>query len=146
MDFVGRNMKKIPEGPGFNSPTKWEIPNEVFEEFIVNALVSRDYFISSTVKIFIYSDRVEIASPGRLPNSLTVENIKNGVSIARNPILFSAAQYVLPYQGLGTGIMRSLALYPKIMVENKIAENSFTVTTLGNTEGDRPLQQMPRLK
>jgi predicted HTH transcriptional regulator len=127
MDFIGRNMKKIPETTGFNSPTKWEIPHEVFEELIVNALVHRDYFISSTIKVFVFSDRIEIVSPGKLPNSLTVENIKNGISIARNPVLLSAAQYVLPYKGLGTGIIRSYTLYPEISMENNDAQNQFRV-------------------
>jgi len=125
MDFIGRNMRKLPETNGFNSPTKWEIPYEVFEELLVNALVHRDYFISSTVKIFMFSDRVEIVSPGKLPNSLTIENIKNGVSIIRNPILLSAVQFILPYKGLGTGIRRSFSLYPGITMENKSDENQF---------------------
>jgi predicted HTH transcriptional regulator len=128
MDFIGRNMRKIPDGVGFNSQTKWEIPHEVFEELLVNALVHRDYFISSTVKVFIYTDRVEIVSPGKLPNSLTIKNIKNGVSIMRNPILLSAVQYILPYKGLGTGIIRSYSLYPDIIMENRIEENQFKVT------------------
>jgi len=127
MDFIGRNMKKVPETNGFNSPTKWEIPYEVFEELLVNALVHRDYLISSTVKVLVFSDRVEIISPGKLPNSLTVENIKNGVSILRNPILLSTVQYILPYKGLGTGITRSFSLYPDITMENKIDENQFKV-------------------
>jgi predicted HTH transcriptional regulator len=127
MDFIGRNMKKIPETSGFNSQTKWEIPHEVFEELVVNALVHRDYFVSATIKVFVYADRVEIISPGKLPNSLTVENIKNGVSIIRNPILLSAAQFVLPYKGLGTGIRRSYSLYPAITLENQIDENQFKV-------------------
>jgi len=127
MDFIGRNMKKVPEASGFNSPTKWEIPYEVFEELLVNALVHRDYFISSTIKVFVYTDRVEIISPGRLPNSLTVENIKNGVSIIRNPILLSTLQYILPYKGLGTGIRRSYSLYPDIAMENEIDDNQFKV-------------------
>jgi len=120
-------MKKLPETNGFNSQTKWEIPYEVFEELLVNALVHRDYFISSTVKIFMFSDRVEIVSPGKLPNSLTIENIKNGVSIMRNPILLSTVQYILPYKGLGTGIRRSFSLYPDITMENKSDENQFKV-------------------
>jgi predicted HTH transcriptional regulator len=125
LDFIGRNMKKVPENPGFNSTTKWEIPHEVFEELIVNALVHRDYFISSTIKVFIYTDKIEIISPGKLPNSLTVDNIRSGVSVARNPILLSAVQYVLPYKGLGTGIRRALSLYPDIILENMIEENQF---------------------
>jgi len=127
MDFIGRNMKKIPETNGFNAPTKWEIPYEVFEELLVNALVHRDYLISSTVKILVFSDRVKIASPGKLPNSLTVENIKNGVSILRNPILLSTVQHILPYKGLGTGIRRSFSLYPDIAMENRVDENLFRV-------------------
>jgi predicted HTH transcriptional regulator len=127
MSFIGRNMKKIPEADSFNSPTKWEIPHEVFEELLVNALVHRDYFISSTVKIYMFSDRVEIVSPGKLPNSLTVETIKNGISILRNPILLSTVQYMLPYKGLGTGIRRSYSLYPDIIMENNINENQFKV-------------------
>lgn len=121
--FIGRNMKKVPTGPGFNSQTKWEIPHEVFQELLVNALVHRDYFITATVKVFIYADRVEIINPGRLPNSLTVENIKNGISIPRNPILVSLAQYILPYKGLGTGIIRAFSLYPHIIIENQVEEN-----------------------
>jgi predicted HTH transcriptional regulator len=128
LDFIGRCMKKIPETPGFNSHTKWEIPYEVFEELMVNALVHRDYFIASTVKVFVYTDKVEIVSPGRLPNSLTIENIKSGVSIARNPILLSQAQFLLPYKGLGTGIPRSYSLYPDITMESEDALNQFRVT------------------
>lgn len=58
-----------------------EIPTEVFEELLVNALIHRDYFINSLVKVFIFPNRIEIISPGKLPNSLTVENILNGISI-----------------------------------------------------------------
>ena len=53
-----------------------EIPNIVFEELLVNALVHRDYFISSPVRIFILDDRIEIVSPEHFPNNLTVDNIK----------------------------------------------------------------------
>jgi predicted HTH transcriptional regulator len=127
MNFIGRNMKKIPEESGFNSQTKWEIPHEVFEEILVNALVHRDYFISATIKILVFSDRVEIISPGKLPNSLSVENIKNGVSILRNPVFLSAVQHILPYKGLGTGIRRSYSLYPDIIMENQIDDNQFKV-------------------
>ena len=130
MDFIGRNMKKVPETDGFNSQSKWEIPYNVFEELLVNALVHRDYFISSTTKVLVYSDKVEIISPGKLPNSITVENIKNGVSVLRNPVLLSTIQHILPYKGLGTGIRRSYSLYPDIIMQNKIEENQFVVIIL----------------
>ena len=126
ISFIGRNLKKIPTGETFNSHTAWEIPYEVFEELIVNSLVHRDYFISSTIKVFIFTDRVEILSPGKLPNSLTINNILSGISIARNPILQNIAQHTLPYKGLGTGIMRAVSLYPCITFINDPDKEQFS--------------------
>jgi len=125
--FINRNIKKIPQGTSFNSPSVWEIPQEVFEEVLVNAIIHRDYFIQSTIKIFIYLDRIEIVSPGKLPNSLTIENIANGISIARNPVLQSLAQYILPYKGLGTGVGRAISVYPDIQFVNNAESNQFIV-------------------
>jgi ATP-dependent DNA helicase RecG len=130
ISFIDRNLKKIPTGSTFNSATVWEIPYEVFEELIVNALVHRDYFISSTIKVFIFSDRIEIISPGKLPNSLTVENIKSGVSISRNPILQTMAQHTLPYKGLGTGVVRAISFYPKIKFLNDVEQERLIVTIM----------------
>jgi len=132
ISFIGRNLKKIPTGETFNSHTAWEIPYEVFEELIVNALVHRDYFISSTIKVFIFTDRVEILSPGKLPNSLTINNILSGISIARNPILQNIAQHTLPYKGLGTGIMRAVSLYPNISLFNDLEKEQFRVVIKRN--------------
>ena len=53
--------------------------------------------------------------PGYLPNNLTIEKIKLGNSNIRNPILVSFASRILPYRGLGSGIMRALAAYPEII-------------------------------
>lgn len=120
MAFIERNLKKIPSGKSFNSRLKWEIPQEVFEELIVNALIHRDYFINSTIKVFIYSDRIEIISPGKLPNSLSVESMLNGgISIPRNPVLQSLAQHILPYKGLGTGVTRAISKYKEIKFINE---------------------------
>jgi ATP-dependent DNA helicase RecG len=56
------------------------------------------------VRVFVLDDRIEIVSPGHLPNNLTVANIRNGNSNIRNPILTSFATTLLPYRGLGTGV------------------------------------------
>jgi ATP-dependent DNA helicase RecG len=78
-----RNLHKIQAGRGVNAPGTPEIPQTVFEELLVNALVHRDYLISAPVRIFIFDDRIEIISPGSLPDNLTVEKIKNGNSRQR---------------------------------------------------------------
>ena len=72
LSFITRNLKKVQKENGFNSPSELEIPLETLEELLVNALIHRDYFISSTIKVFIYDNRIEIVSPGKLPNTLTI--------------------------------------------------------------------------
>jgi ATP-dependent DNA helicase RecG len=65
--------------------------------------------------LFIFSDRIEIISPGHLPNNLTVDNIRNGNSNIRNPILASyVAKGLLPYRGLGSGVPRAIEAWPRI--------------------------------
>ncbi len=92
-----------------------EVPDLVFEELLVNALIHRDYLVSAPIRLFIFDNRIEIISPGHLPDNLTVEKIRLGNSIIRNPILVSyAAKGILPYRGLGSGIKRALEVWPEI--------------------------------
>jgi predicted HTH transcriptional regulator len=123
--FLNRNLKKIQKGKDFNTPGVLEVPRIVLEELLVNALVHRDYFIQSSIKLFVFDNRIEIISPGKLPNTLTVERIKSGISVARNPVIHSTAQYILPYSGLGSGILRALAHYDKIDFENDMQSDRF---------------------
>lgn len=118
LSFIVQNLKEVQEEPGFNSLGKLEIPIEAIVELLVNALVHRDYFINSTIKVFVYDNRIEILSPGKLSNTLSVENIKAGISLARNPILYSNVPYLLPFQGVGSGIIRALKKYPNIEFVN----------------------------
>ena len=112
--FLLDNTRQVQGEQGINSPGKPEIPRIVLEELVANALVHRDYFISAPVRVFVFSDRIEIISPGHLPNNLTVENIKAGNSNTRNPVLASFAYQILPYRGFGSGIIRALEQYPDI--------------------------------
>lgn len=68
-----------------------------------------------TIRLFVFDNRIEIISPGHLPNNLTIEKIKAGNSNIRNPILVSyVAKGLLPYHGLGSGIKRALKEWPAI--------------------------------
>ena len=101
---LGEHFRRGVDAPGVS-----EVPEAVFEEPLVNALVHRDYLVSAPIRIFIFDDRIEIISPGHLPDNLTVEKIRQGNSIIRNPILVSyVAKGLLPYHGLGSGIKRAL--------------------------------------
>ncbi len=130
MSFILGNIKSIQKGQGINSLGEPEIPRIVFEELIANALIHRDYFVSAPVRIFVFEDRVEIISPGHLPNNLTIENIKNGNSNIRNPILASYATKILPYRGLGSGIIRALKAYPNIDFVDDRDGNQFKAVIL----------------
>jgi ATP-dependent DNA helicase RecG len=127
--FVARNLHKLQAGRGVNYPGQPEIPLVVFEELLVNALIHRDYLIDAPIRLFIFDNRIDIISPGSLPNNLTVEKIRTGISNIRNPILVSyTAKGLLPYHGLGSGIKRALSAWPDIELIDDRVGALFTAT------------------
>ncbi|MBU6993534.1 RNA-binding domain-containing protein [Ferrovum myxofaciens] len=125
LGFIIANTRAAQGEQGFNSPGLPEIPRIVWEELVANALIHRDYFISAPVRVLVFADRVEIISPGHLPNNLTIENIKAGNSNMRNPILASFAAKLLPYRGLGSGLLRVIRAWPQIELIDDRAGNLF---------------------
>ena len=126
-DFILSKLDKIQAGQSFNSLGKSEIPEIVITELLVNALIHRDYFINDSIKLFLFDDRIEIISPGKLPNSLTEEQIKKGVRRSRNNIIASLAPDLLEYRGAGSGILRALQAYPAIQFINDTEGEQFKV-------------------
>lgn len=126
--FVLRNLRREQRGQGVNTEGILEIPRIVFEELLANAMIHRDYFVVAPIRIFMFDDRVEIISPGHLPNNLTVANIRSGNSNMRNPSLASYATKVLPDRGLGNGIVRALKAYPDIEFTDDRDGNKFVAT------------------
>jgi len=127
LSFITRNIRHIQREQNVNAPGELEIPKITLEELLTNALVHRDYFVVAPVRIFIFDNRIEIISPGHLPNNLTIENIKKGNSNIRNPILTSFATKILPYRGIGTGIRRAIKEYHNIEFEDDHPGNTFRV-------------------
>ena len=127
LGFVVSNSRAPQGEQSINSTGEAEVPRIVWEELLANALIHRDYFVSAPVRVLVFSDRVEIISPGHLPNNLTIENIKAGNSNIRNPILASFATKLLPYRGLGSGLLRVLKAYPHIELIDDRAGNLFKV-------------------
>jgi predicted HTH transcriptional regulator len=123
--FMKRNLKKIQKDQDFNTAGILEVPQPVLDELLINALIHRNYFISGNIRILIFDNRIEIISPGKLPNNLTVEKIKKGVSVRRNPTLSSFALDLVPYRGIGSGIIRALQQYRDIEFIDDVETEQF---------------------
>ena len=67
----------------------------------------------------LFDNRVEIISPGCLPDGLTVESIKLGSAVVRNPFIANFCAKTMPYRGLGSGIIRALQEEPNIKFINE---------------------------
>ncbi len=134
VDFIERNLYRIQQNDDFNSPGIIEIPVPVIKEVIANAIVHRDYFISSSIFINMDKDKVEIVSSGVLPNMVNIDNIKYGIHFERNPIILSylAKDSHFGYTGRGSGIPKILRICKeneiKIDFDNDKDRNQFRVT------------------
>ena len=127
MDFLMSNLDSVQTEESFNAQGKLEISQIALEELLQNALVHRDYFKNSPIRLLIFDNRIEIISPGKLPNSLTVEDIKYGNPVIRNNQLVAFSTHALPFSGLGSGIKRALDQEPNIELINDIEGEQFIV-------------------
>lgn len=127
VSFLMTNTRRLQGNQSFNSVGQPEFPRIVWEELVANALLHRNYCISAPVRVLVFVDRVEIISPGYLPNHLTVENVKSGTSNTRNQNLSGHASWVLPYRGIGSGILRVLKECPEAEFVDDRSGNHFKV-------------------
>ena len=128
MAFCRRWNSRIQASESFNSPSTPEVPDIVFEELLTNALIHRDYFIQDSIKLLMFDDRVEIRSPGRLPNSLTIEQMRRGVRRDRNPLIASFGNDLMQYRGLGSGVVRAIRHVPDLRIEEDAEAEEVVVT------------------
>lgn len=88
------------------------IPEDAFRETVANALVHRDWSISSAIKVEMHNQYVEVSSPGGLPRGLSKEEYINGnISLLRNEKLGSLFNRLGLIERFGTGIKRIKYLY-----------------------------------
>ena len=89
VDFVKRNMGSVAWLDGARRRRRKAFPLDAVREAVVNAVAHRDYAREGTdIEVSLYADRLEVISPGQLPNGVTVEKIREGVvRVARNELL-----------------------------------------------------------
>ncbi len=109
LDFVQRNTRVVVEAQGGRRIERPAYPHDALREGLVNALIHRDYLLTSTdVELAVYSDRLEIVSPGRLPNGITPDRMRLGTRAARNQLLKDVMRDYRYLEHMGMGIPRKI--------------------------------------
>lgn len=104
-DFVRRNTVASTRLEGAQRQERRDYPEEALREVLVNALAHRDYSIAGTdVMLSIFSDRLEVQSPGRLPNTVTIDGLRSGMRYARNQTLVNVLRDYGYVDARGMGI------------------------------------------
>ena len=89
---------------------RWLLPRPAIREALVNAVVHRDYAITgSKVLLEVFSDRVDVSSPGSLPNHMSVESVRaGGVPRSRNELMvnYMVVRNLMEQRGRGWPVMR----------------------------------------
>lgn len=84
-------------------------PDEVIRETVVNALIHRDYLLANTdIELAIYEDRLEVISPGQLPNGITPERMRAGTRASRNQLLKDVMRDYGYLEHMGMGVPRKI--------------------------------------
>ena len=85
---------------------QYELPEAIIRELILNAVIHRNYMMSSCVQVAVYDDRVEISSPGSLFGTLTLQEALSGRSSIRNKVIAGVCEKLGVVEGWGTGLKR----------------------------------------
>jgi predicted HTH transcriptional regulator len=105
--FFNKTLVNVSQINGFKRETVQDYPFEAIREGLVNALAHRDYTITTApITFYIYNDRIEIKSPGRLVYPLTISGLEKDGPIHRNEAIcniFSKTKYM---EHVGNGIKR----------------------------------------
>jgi len=110
IDFVRRNTHVDSDlGEGGRRADHRDYPDDATRETIVNAIAHRDYTITVTdIELSIYSDRLEVISPGRLPNTVTVEKMRVGFRASRNDLVKEILRDYRYVEATGLGVPRKI--------------------------------------
>lgn len=138
--FLGLYIKEKHRIKDFEPELYPEIPNKVFREGIVNAIAHRDYTINAPIRLFIFEDRIEIRTPGRLPNTVTIESMKiAGCHVLRNPTLYNLLYKVGMVTDIGSGVYRMIKTIRERLnkeIKLNVTETEF-VLSIPRMQGDK---------
>ena len=133
LEFVRRNIRvEAYLDEGGRRKERSTYPKEAVRESVVNALIHRDYLLANTdIELSIYSDRLEVISPGKLPNGITPQRMRAGARSSRNQLIRDIMKDYGYLEHLGMGVPRKIV---KGMMEHnqtdpdlEVVDESFVV-------------------
>jgi len=88
-------------------PVEYEIPLAAIREALVNAVAHRAYDYEATTRITLFPDRIEFLNPGTFYAPINPENLKEGLSRYRNPLISDALRKkgYMEKQGIGINLI-----------------------------------------
>jgi len=105
LSFVVQHCPAPEPLDGARNTGQSEFPDALLREVLVNAVAHRDYTIAGTdIMLSIFTDRLEVRSPGRLPNGATVEALREGFRYYRNQTLVNVLRDYKYIDARGMGI------------------------------------------
>ena len=133
--FLRSNMRTTVHMVGLTHQEELEFPYEAVRELLVNAVVHRDYNAQGdTIHLQLFSDRLEIHSPGRLPGPVNLENLLKA-RYARNPVITQLMADLGYVERLGYGLDRVVSIMKEMNLPQPIFEEvagCFVVTLRNN--------------
>lgn len=93
------------------APATYELPPDAIAEAIINAIAHRDYHSNASVEVRLFSDRLEVWNPGRLPGTLTIDDLFNDhPSVPNNPLIAESLYLTRYIEKAGSGTQRMIEL------------------------------------
>lgn len=123
--FIKRNLHRVQGEHSVHTPGQLEVAETALQELLVNALVHRDYLVHAPIRVLVLSDRIEIVSPGHLPDGVDLEAVRQGQAHRRNPTLSEHAFRLLPYRGMGSGVAHALQQWPQTELLSEASDHQF---------------------
>lgn len=148
LKFVKSNIsKKIKIKDSAKREEILEYPLSVIREAVVNSIAHRNYFSKDAIQIYIFDNRIEITSPGTLPNGLSKE-LFGTISVQRNPLSYRILRDLGYVEGLGTGIPRMKNKMREFGLQDPdffINESFFKVTLYNQKGKKKPIETIDDL-
>ncbi len=141
---INRQVGIRASGP--TAPATYELPPDAIAEAIVNAIAHRDYHSNASVEVRLFADRLEIWNPGRLPGTLSFDDLRNDhPSVPNNPLIAESLYLTRYIEKAGSGTQKIIELcrgagLPEPKFEQR--SGSFIITLWRDWLTDEVMRQM----